>query len=188
MDSIILILQKCLKQDRNSQRWVYENYYAYALKIAFRYCELYDDAASVVNDSFVNVFKSLHQFSLKDTENAVELRFKGWLRKTVINKSIDKYRSSSNSLTFQNVKEEVYEIADKSNDADTLLLYKEMIAYLKNIPFMYQLVFNLYVIDGYTHSEIAAMLKISEGTSKSNLSRARQMLQKQLTIFFETNK
>ncbi len=188
MDSIILILQKCLKQDRNSQRWVYEYYYAYAQKIAFRYCNFYEDAVSVVNDSFVNVFKSLHQFSLKDTENAVELRFKGWLRKTVINKSIDKYRSTNNRLAFQDINEEIYEISDQGNEADSLLLYKEMIACLKNIPFMYQLVFNLYVIDGYTHSEIAAMLKISEGTSKSNLSRARQMLQKQLTIFFETNK
>ena len=63
-----------------------------------------------------------------------------------------------------------------------------MIAYLKELPTIYQLVFNMHVIDGYTHNEIASMLHITEGNSRSNLSRAKQMLQKQLTTFFEINK
>ena len=91
-------------------------------------------------------------------------------------------------MVFYDFTDEVYNISDDSNQTDSLLLYKEMIIFLKQLPLIYQLVFNMHVIDGYTHAEIATMLKISEGTSKSNLSRAKQMLQKQLAIFFETNK
>lgn len=188
MNSLTTILKNCLKQDRISQQWLYENYYGYALKIAFRYCDVYEDAVNIVNDSFVNVFKSLQQFSLNDTEHAIEKRFLGWLRKTLINKALDKFRSNNNNFILQSIDNDVYEISDDNNNADTQLLYKEMIAYLKELPTIYQLVFNMHVIDGYTHNEIASMLHITEGNSRSNLSRAKQMLQKQLTTFFEINK
>ena len=183
MDSIQLILKKCLKQDRVSQQWVYDNYYAYTLKIAFRYCNSYHEATSIVNDSFVKMFKSLHQFNLNDSEQALEARFKGWLSRMVINKAIDHYRSNSNKIVFQNIDDDVYEIADESSNADTLLMYKEMMQYLKALPMNYQLVFNMHVIDGYTHAEIAKILGMNEGTSKSNLFRAKQMLQEKLSVF-----
>lgn len=188
MNSISSILKKCLKQDRISQQWLYQNYYAYSLKVAFRYCIVYDDAVNIVNDSFVNIFKSLHQFNLNDTEHAIEKRFTGWLRKTLINKALDRYRSNINNLDFQDIDDDVYEISGDNTQADTLLLYNEMIVFLKRLPALYQLVFNMHVIDGYTHPEIATMLHISEGTSKSYLHRAKQILQVQLTTFFEINR
>jgi RNA polymerase sigma-70 factor (ECF subfamily) len=183
LKSIQLILKKCLKKDRISQQWIYENFYAYALKIAFRYSDSYQDAANVVNDSFVKMYTSLHQFNLNDTEQATEARFKGWLVRIVINKGIDHYRSNSNKIVFQNFEDDVYEIVDESSNAETLLMYKEMIQYLKELPINYQLVFNMHVIDGYTHAEIATILNMNEGTSKSNLYRAKQMLQEKLSVF-----
>jgi RNA polymerase sigma-70 factor (ECF subfamily) len=129
------------------------------------------------------MFKSLHQFNLNDTEQAVESRFKGWLVRIVINKAIDHYRSNSNKIVFQNFESDVYEVADESSNAETILMYKEMIQYLKELPMNYQLVFNMHVIDGYTHAEIATILNMNEGTSKSNLFRAKQMLQEKLSVF-----
>jgi RNA polymerase sigma-70 factor (ECF subfamily) len=129
------------------------------------------------------MFKSLHQFNLNDTEQAVESRFKGWLSRIIINKAIDNYRSNSNKIVFQNFESDVYDVVDESSNADTLLMYKEMMQYLKELPMNYQLVFNMHVIDGYTHNEIAKILNINEGTSKSNLFRAKQMLQEKLSVF-----
>lgn len=183
MKSIQVILKKCLIQDRTSQQWLYENYYAHALKIAFRYCDSYYEATCIVNDAFVKMFKSLHQFNLNDPEQATEARFKGWLSRIVINKAIDYYRSNNYKIVFQNIEEAVYEISDESSNADSVLMYKEMIQYLKELPMNYQLVFNMHVIDGYTHAEIATILNMNEGTSKSNLYRAKQMLQKKLSVF-----
>ncbi len=183
MKSIQFILKKCLKKDRISQQWIYENFYAYTLKVAFRYCDSYQDVTSIVNDSFVKMFTSLHQFNLNDTEQATEARFRGWLGRMVINKAIDNYRSNSNKIVFQNFEDDVYEIADESSNAETILMYKEMMQYLKELPLNYQLVFNMHVIDGYTHKEIATILNMNEGTSKSNLHRAKQMLQEKLSVF-----
>ncbi len=181
-----MILKKCLEQDRISQKWVYENYYAFALKIAYRYSNSYDEAVSIVNDSFVNVFKSLHHI-LGNDETTMGKIFLGWLRKTVVNKALDSIRANKNKHIFEAIEDDMMDIADNES-ADTLLLYKEMIIFLKELPEHHRIVFNMYVIDGYTHSEIATILGISEGTSKSHLFRAKQTLQKQLTSFFEINK
>lgn len=188
MNSFLNILKKCLNQDRISQKWVYEHYYVYALKIAYRYNDTHEDANIIVNDSFVKLFKSMDQFKLDTNQQTTENRFKGWLGKIIINKSIDKFRSLQNKMEFQSFEKDTYEIIDNSTKSDTLILYKEMIEYLKELPLMYQLVFNMHVIDGYTHFEIATMLEITEGTSKSNLFRAKQILQKKLSVFFEFNK
>lgn len=185
MDNLHTILKNCLKQDRASQKLLYEYFYNYALKIAYRYCNSYDIAVSVTNDAFINVFKFLHQFDGND-EN-VENSFIAWLRRIVVNKAIDYLRLHENEQNFLSIDERDFEIED-SEYADTQLMYKEMIQYLQKLPKHHQLVFNLYVIDGYTHSEISKILQIPEGTSKSHLHRAKETLQKMLTSFFETNK
>ena len=78
------------------------------------------------------------------------------------------------------IPDEVWQITDKNNNADQLLLYNELIAVIKELPPTYRVVFNLYIVDGYTHSEIADILNTTIGTSKSSLSRARVLLQKSI--------
>lgn len=188
MNTLTSILQQCQKSNRVYQKKLYENYYPYTLKVAYRYNDSYDVATTTVNDSFVSIFKSIHQFKIDCNNIELEKRFLGWIRKIVINKSLDYIRSQTNKIIFNSIDENNFEIEDNSTNADTLLLYKEMMIFLKHLPQHHQLVFNLYVIDGYTHNEIASMLNITEGTSKSHLFRAKQTLQLQLTSFFEINR
>ena len=98
----------------------------------------------------------------------------------MINASIDELRKSQMLPEIGGIPEEVWEITNNNNDADKQILYKELVRLIIELPPTYRVVFNLYTIDGYSHTEISAMLNIPEGTSKSNLSRARMMLQKNI--------
>lgn len=189
MESLHTILQCCLKNDRRCQQLLYEKYYKFVLKIAFRYINDYNDALTITNDSFIKLFRNLTQFELTENTQVLEPRFFGWLKKIVINTSLDYLKKENRQMMFENIDEsQIWELTEASEMADSKLLYKELIGYLKELPPSYNRVFNLYVIDGYSHSEIAALLNISIGTSKSNLFKAKEILQKKVAEFFETKK
>jgi len=126
---------------------------------------------------------NFHRFQLTDQDDNVsaEKKLMGWLRKILINASIDELRKQDMLPEIGGIPDDVWDIPDNSQNADELLLYKELIILIKRLPPPYRVVFNLYVIDGFTHAEIAAMLNMSVGTSKSTLSRARAMLQKNIS-------
>ncbi|MDP1844700.1 MAG: RNA polymerase sigma factor [Sediminibacterium sp.] len=188
MNSLQTIFKNCLKSDRNSQRNLYEAYYKYALKIAFRYVKNYEDAMTVTNDSFVKAFKHLNQFEIADNRTVLEMRFMGWLKRIVINTCIDELRKKQQAFSVEEIEDEYFDIPVTGEQADSAIMYKELIGHLKELPPAYNKVFNLYVIDGYNHAEIADLLKITVGTSKSNLHRAKEILQKKVAEFFETKK
>lgn len=189
MESLHTLLKYCLKDDRKSQQLLYESYYKFALKIAFRYIDDYNDALTITNDSFIKVFKNLKQFELTADAQILEPRFFGWLKKIVINTSLDFLKKENRQISFENIDNpQIWELSEKSELADSKLLYKELIGFLKELPPSYNRVFNLYVIDGYSHAEIAELLHISIGTSKSNLFKAKEILQKKVAEFFETKK
>ena len=177
MENIIQIIEGCKKQEARSQKILYERFYGYALKIAFRYVYRYDIAVNVTNDGFVKVFRHIERFRYED-EDYPERLMMAWIKRIVINTSIDELRKNNMTPEIGGIPEYVWEEPDNSQKADHLLLYKELISYVKNLPPMYRIVFNMFVIDGCTHFEIADALGISVGTSKSNLSRARGILQK----------
>ena len=174
---IIQIIEGCKKQDARSQKMLYERFYGYALKIAFRYVYRYDVAVNVTNDGFVKVFRHIERFCYEE-EAYPERLLMAWMKRIVINTSIDELRRNNMTPEIGGIPEHVWEEPDNSQKADQLLLYKELISYVKSLPPMYRIVFNMFVIDGCTHFEIADFLGISVGTSKSNLSRARGILQK----------
>lgn len=126
----------------------------------------------MLQDSFIIIFKKIHQYSDKGS-------FEGWLKRIVINTVLQKYREKS-PLYLIKEETEAYEeeviLDENSINVDFLL---ELI---QELPDRYRLVFNLYVLDNFSHKEVAEMLTISEGTSKSNLSRARQLLKNKLEI------
>jgi RNA polymerase sigma factor (sigma-70 family) len=160
--------------DRRSQKELYERYYAYALKIVFRYVYQYDKAVDVVNDGFVKVFRHFSKFRAEDAE--VEMLLMGWIKRIMINTAIDQLRKDNGQVEMAVLPENIWNEHDNSTASDNLL-YKELIGYVKKLPPGYRMVFNLFVIDGYTHQEISEMLKINIGTSKSNLAKARAFLQ-----------
>jgi RNA polymerase sigma factor (sigma-70 family) len=134
----------------------------------------------VVNDGFVKVFRNFSKFHYHDTEN-LEMILMGWMRMIMINTAIDQLRKNNFLPEIGAISENIW-IHDKSQSSDQALLYKELVKEIKKLPPSYRTVFNLYVIDGFTHQEIANQLGISVGTSKSNLSKARVLLQKIIKI------
>ena len=168
------IIIECMQNNHRACKQLYEQYYGYSLKIVFRYIYRYDKAVDVVNDGFVKVLKKLNTFHYNSSQN-VEMIFMGWLKTIMIHTVIDRLRKDSFLPEIGMTNEEIW-VADKLQSADQSLLYKELIKEIKKLPPGYRIVFNMYVIDGFTHQEIANQLKISVGTSKSNLSKAKALL------------
>jgi RNA polymerase sigma-70 factor (ECF subfamily) len=168
------IIDACMQNNHRACKQLYEQYYGYSLKVVFRYIYRYDKAVDVVNDGFVKVFTKLDKFHYDPSQN-LEMIFMGWLKTVMINTAIDRLRKDNFLPEIGMTNEEVW-IQDRLQSADQALLYKELIKEIKKLPPGYRVVFNMYVIDGFTHQEIANQLKISVGTSKSNLSKAKALL------------
>ena len=177
MTDLQAILRGCIANDAKSQKLLYEQYYGYAFKIAFRYIYRYDRVADVVNDGFVKVFRNLHAF-VCNADCDMEPRLMGWIKKIVVNTAIDELRKNNLMPEIGGIPESSWELPNNSQNADNLLLYKELICHVKSLPPSYGAVFNMYVIDGFSHQEIAEQLGITVGTSKSNLFKAKAYLQK----------
>lgn len=165
-----------MQNDRRDQKRLYEHYYGYCLKIVFRYVYHYDKAVDIVNDGFVKIFGKLYQFHCNQPEK-IQMILMGWMKTIMINTAIDKLRKDNFLPEIGEIHENIW-LEDRSHKSDQSILYKELIQEIKKLPPTYRVVFNMYVLDGFTHQEIAHQLKIAVGTSKSNLSKARVLLQK----------
>lgn len=179
MDTRKDIIKGCAERNQHCQKILYEQYLGYALKTAFRFIYKYERAIDVVNDSFVKLFNHFPDFHLGSNEENEKQLF-GWLRKIIINTSIDELRKAQLLPEIGEIPDEVWEISNPCHNADQLVAYKDLVVLIKELPPLYRIIFNLYVIDGYSHSEIAVMMNIPEGTSKSGLSRARMILRKKI--------
>ncbi len=179
MDNIKNILAGCIKRDPKFQKILYERYYGYALKIVFRYIYRYDKAVDVVNDSFIKFFNKI-DFYKTDHDRDDERMLMAYIKRIMINTAIDELRKGKMTPEIGGIPDHVWDIPDASENAEQMILYKDLILLVKELPPQYRSVFNLYVIDGFNHLEIADILKIPIGTSKSNLSRARLLLQQNI--------
>ena len=175
------IIAGCIRNDQRDQKYLYERYYGYCLKTVFRYIYRYDKAVDVVNDGFVKIFRNFVKFQYTDTEN-LEMILMGWMRTIMVNTAIDQLRKNNFLPEIGDISESIWMHVDRSAGSDHALMYKELVKEIKKLPPSYRTVFNMYVIDGFTHQEIANRLGISVGTSKSNLSKARVLLQKIIKI------
>ncbi|MBN9384532.1 MAG: sigma-70 family RNA polymerase sigma factor [Chitinophagaceae bacterium] len=180
MEKLLHIISGCANQDRQSQQMLYDQYYGLCLKIAFRYVNTYEQAVEVTHDAFLKMFRNFSRFEVRDIDK-LEMLLIGWIRRVVINAAIDYMRREMNNHPSYPIPEHVWEHKDEGQSSDNSLLYKELMIMIKELPPAYRMVFNLHVIEGYSHPEIAKMLGITTGTSKSNLSKARAHLQKALT-------
>lgn len=154
------------------QEALYKQYYSFAMSVCLRYTPTRDDALEVVNDSFMKVFRSIDQYD--DTRP-----FKTWFRRILINASLDQYRSNKRYLSSVDLIADYTDNMIQPEESDfsgDVLDAEDVLKLYGKLPEIYRLVFNLYEIEGYSHDEIAGMLDIAPGTSRSNLSRAKKML------------
>jgi RNA polymerase sigma-70 factor (ECF subfamily) len=165
-----------LQAEHKYQKMLYENYYGFALKTVFRYIYRYDKAVDVVNDGFTKFFKKIEQFK-PCPETNTEKMLMAYIKRIMINTAIDELRRGAMTPEIGGIPEHAWHIPDNNENAEKMILYKDLIVMIKELAPQYRAVFNLFVIDGYNHMEIADLLNIPVGTSKSNLSRARTLLQ-----------
>lgn len=147
--------------------------------ICMRYCNSEDDGMEVVNDGFVKVFRELHAFSPRYEH--YEASLKGWMKSIFVHTAIDHFRKQHRHLYTSEINDNTHQVSDP--DAVGVLdklSHKEIIVLVQRLSPVYRTVFNLFVIDGFKHEEIAAQLNITVGTSKSNLAKAKANIQKML--------
>ena len=166
------LLQKSVRGDRKSQEKLYRQFYGFAMSVCVRYTQSRDEALEIVNDSFLKVFTKGDQYDSK-------YPFKAWFRRIIVNTALDFYRSQQKHYFHENI-EEAYEVSSNDSSPLSQLNHEEIIMLIQRLPSGYKMVFNLFVIDGFSHEEISNQLGISVGTSKSNLSRAREALRKMI--------
>ncbi len=162
------VIAACKRENASAQRALIKLYYGYVKSIALRYSSNNDLADEILNDSFLKIFNNLHKYDEKQA-------FKGWLRTITVNTAIDYYRKNSQLPDYEDL--DNVHVADITEDAVSRISSEEILGLVQKLSPAYRMVFSLYVIDGYTHKEIAEKLGIKEGTSKSNLQDARLKLQ-----------
>jgi RNA polymerase sigma-70 factor (ECF subfamily) len=175
---LLHIIQGCLKANRVSQKEFYELFYGYAMGICMRYCSNTDDALEVTNDGFLKVFKALDTFNPQHSN--VDASLKGWMKRIMINTAIDHLRKNHQRFLIAEISDHHFDTADIVETSVDRMTFKEILAIVQQLSPVYRTVFNLHVLDGFKHEEIAAQLKISVGASKSNLAKARMNIQKML--------
>lgn len=163
------LIQACINGDRNSQSILYEHFAPKMLGVCMRYAKNKEEAEEILQEGFVQVFKSLHSFKYAGS-------FEGWIKKIMVFCAIQQYRSRP-KLHPVVCTDEIYVEAD-SEEILARLHKKELLKMVQALPPAYKLIFNLYVFEGMKHREIAELLGIAEGTSKSNFFDAKLLLQK----------
>jgi RNA polymerase sigma-70 factor (ECF subfamily) len=169
------VVRGCQEGNPGAQRELYNMFKSKMFAICLRYAGNYDDAQDILQEGFLKVFDKIHQFGFKGA-------FEGWIRKIMVNSALEKYR-----LHYQlvNMHDNISEIdhqqaADITSDIEV----NELVRIIQELSPKYRVVFNLYAIEGYSHKEISEMLQITESTSKSNLSRARAILQEKVNKYY----
>ncbi len=166
------IIRACVRKERWAQQVLYEEFYSTLMAVCLRYAKSEDEAMDILHESFIKIFRSISKYKPGTSLGA-------WMRRITVNTAIDYYR--------RNVRRRTEDIDQafgvSSNDADAISQYaeKEILAAVQKLTPAYRTVFNLYVIEGFSHREIAERLEITESTSRSNLVKARAKLQRILT-------
>ena len=169
---LLQILKGCCDKDRSSQNELYRLYYPYGMSVCSRYVKGKSQATVVLNEGFFKLFKNIKKFD-KDRP------FKPWFRRILVNTCINHIKKNKKFLNETNM--EAARNISTSEEVLSRIGYQELMAMVQSLSSAYRTVFNMYVIDGFKHREIAVKLGISEGTSKSNLTRARANLRKLIT-------
>lgn len=169
------LIRGCIAGDRRMQEELYRRFSPKMYAVCLRYANNADDAQDLLQEGFIKVYRNLHRFRAEGS-------FEGWVRRVFVNTSIEHFRKKSTRMSMVTDKEE-NTIEDADITALNKLAEKDIINIIQELSPGYRTVFNLYVVEGYSHKEIGDLLGISEGTSKSQLARAKGVLQKKISQY-----
>jgi RNA polymerase sigma factor (sigma-70 family) len=167
--SIKQLILKCKKQDIKAQEELYKMFAHRLFPVCLKYSSNYQQAEDNLQDAFLMIFKSMPQYGNKGS-------FEGWMKRIVINTALQKHRKQT---VFEIIREDHFKEPEIEIDEDDISV-DYLLEIIQQLPDRYRQVFNLYVLDGYSHKEIASIMKITTGTSKSNLARARLILKEKI--------
>ncbi len=170
-----LILQ-CQNRDLKAQKALYELYSTKLFSLSLKYSKNYAEAQDNLQDAFITIFEKIHQFKHKGS-------FEGWMKRITINTALARYK---NQKVFS-LNQEEFIVQPENDYSEHNISLQTLLKIIQELPNRYRMVFNLYVLDGYSHKEIAKMMDISEGTSKSNLARGRQILKEKINALMHAN-
>ncbi len=162
------LIRACVRKERWAQRIIYEEYFSQMMSVCLRYAGSKDEALDILHEGFIKVFKHMHKYEPGTSLGA-------WMRRIMVNTAIDYYRKQVRRRT-EDI-DTAYDLSSSAADAVSQMTEQEILEAVQQLSPVYRAVFNLYVIEGYSHKEIAQMLQITESTSRSNLVKARMKLQ-----------
>lgn len=175
--SLEQLIGECKKNDAQAQSQIYKLYASKLFSICLKYSRNYAEAEDNLQDAYITIFKKIDQFKSKGS-------FEGWIKRITINTALQRYRSVG---VFDIINEDQIEDVSVEVDEDNISL-DFLLQIIQELPDRYRLVFNLYALDDFSHKEIAKMLDISVGTSKSNLARARLILKDKIEQYKANSK
>ncbi len=174
LDSII---RGCKNRDRQSQQMVYEMFYGKMLPLCNRYAKNADEAKDILQNGFIKVFEKIDKYDFTGS-------FGGWVRRLIVNTAIDHYRKHKKEFLIEDqarIEDEDKWYEDEPTSKYEGIGYEDIQEAIKQLSPAYRMVFNLYILEGHSHQEIADILGVSVGTSKSNLAKAKANVKKILT-------
>jgi RNA polymerase sigma-70 factor (ECF subfamily) len=181
-DELSFCIKGCARNERESQKKIYNSFYGYAMSICNCYTSNEEEAIEILNDGFLKIFRRIHLFKPAYTNELNS--FKGWLRKIMVSTSIDQYRKNKKHRLVGELDISMVNTFAQEQNGMEKISYEEIIRSIQNLSPSYRTVLCLFILEGFSHEEISGHLGISIGTSKSNLAKARKQLQK---ILFNQN-
>jgi len=167
------IIKGCLDGNRRDQELLYRRHSAKFYAVCLQYSGNDEEARDILQEGYIKIFDNLHNYKHEGS-------FEGWMRRIIVNTALEKFRSKHNLYRV----DDIDTIPEQDSEPDNMdysgLEVGDLLEIIRELPPKYRMVFNLYAIEGYSHKEISSMINISEGTSKSNLSRARTILQRRV--------
>ena len=172
-NSLEKIIKQCQKQNRSAQKEIYTLFSPTLFSICLRYENNYEDAQDIFQEGFITIYNKIEQYKFEGS-------FEGWLKRIMVNQALTKLRTKNYLQTDK--LEEITDLVEEENDFAFEIAYDDLLALVQELSQQYRQVFNLYVFEEYSHQEIAELLNISVNTSKSNLSRARNILKEKINL------
>jgi len=179
MDELQLI-EGCKKGKRECQKYLYERYGRAMYGICLRYTSDADSAQDLLQDGFIKVFSSINSYSGKGS-------FEGWMKRIFINLALQSIRKEKAIINNNEDIQNMPDLPDEESGNESCISEEELLKMVQDLPKGYRMVFNLYAIENLSHKEIAQMLNIAEGTSRSQYIRARQILQEKVLDYLKRN-
>jgi len=181
LPDIINIIKGCLAGNRRDQELLYRRHAAKLYAVCLQYSGNDDEARDILQEGFIKIFENLIYYKNEGS-------FEGWMRRIVVNTALEKFRSKHNLYRIDDI--DLIPEPDAGPDTEDYagLEAVDLLDFIRELPPKYRMVFNLFAVEGYSHKEISQMINISEGTSKSNLSRARIILQRKVNLYTGLNK